>query len=48
MAITREEIFVLYIKALRARRLAVTEGDWEIANNKVRMFKEYLDKHPKA
>lgn len=43
----RAQVFILYIKALRARRLAETEGDWEQANRRVNMCKEFLEKHPK-
>ena len=46
MKITRNEVFALYIKALRARRLAETEGDWMYYNRKVEMFREFLAKHP--
>lgn len=45
---TRKEIFMRYVMALRARRLAQTEGDWACADKKVRMFKEYFANHPKA
>ena len=45
---TRKEIFMRYVMALRARRLAQTEGDWAYADKKVRMFKEYFANHPKA
>lgn len=45
---TRKEIFMRYVMALRARRLAQTEGDWAYADKKVKMFKEYFANHPKA
>lgn len=45
MKITRSEVFRYYIAALRARRLATTEGDWEYYNKKVKMFKRFLENH---
>ena len=45
MKITNKEVFTLYVKALRARRLATTEGDWMYYNKKVEMFREFLVKH---
>lgn len=45
---TRKEIFMRYVMALRARRLAKTEGEWAHANKKVQMFKQYFEKHPMA
>ena len=47
MKITNKEVFALYVKALRARRLATTEGDWMYYNKKVEMFREFLIKHIK-
>ena len=45
MKITNKEVFALYVKALRARRIATTEGDWMYYNKKVEMFREFLVKH---
>ena len=46
MKMTRTEIYTRYIVAIRARRLATTEGAWEYYTKKIKMYKEYLENHP--
>jgi len=45
MKITKKEVLLLYVKAVRARRAAVTEGEWAYYDKKVKMFSEFLIKH---
>lgn len=38
-----QKIYLAYVKAIKERREALTEGDWEIANRKVKILKKWLD-----
>lgn len=39
-----QKIFLAYVKAIKARNEAVTEGDWYLANKKVEILKKALDR----
>ena len=40
-----QKMFLLYVKAIKERNSARTEGDWAFANKKCVIYKKMLDKY---
>lgn len=43
-----QRFFLAYVNAIRERNNALTEGDWYLANEKVKKIKKILDKWPRS
>lgn len=44
---TYQKVFLAYVKALKKRNEALTEGDWAIANDLCLLFKKWLTANAK-